>query len=157
MSARDMSLKIGFIGFGEVGGILSRALREQGIARVGAWDILLKDPSQETFPGLDWEKQGAYFFSRVVQHGKRRAEEMREAALTVGEAGFEPVIAAATAEKQDWVARLGAAGTFAGVGAQADWREYADRLIDSPRKREKTACRDAVWAQVVPGTIGQGL
>src|SRR4051812_3645343 len=32
---------------------------------------------KETFPGLDWEKQGAYFFSRVVKHGKRRAEEMK--------------------------------------------------------------------------------
>ncbi|HRL68239.1 MAG TPA: DUF1932 domain-containing protein, partial [Ottowia sp.] len=44
----------------------------------------------ETFPGIDWEKQGGYFFSRVVQHGQRRAEEMRESARTVGEAGFEP-------------------------------------------------------------------
>lgn len=41
----------------------------------------------ETFPGIDWEKQGAYFFSRVVQHGQRGAEEMREAANTVREAG----------------------------------------------------------------------
>ena len=31
----------------------------------------------ETFPSIDREKQGAYFFSRVLQHGKRRAEEMR--------------------------------------------------------------------------------
>ena len=28
---------------------------------------------QETFPSIDWQKQGAYFFSRVVQHGKRRS------------------------------------------------------------------------------------
>ena len=27
---------------------------------------------QETFPSIDWQKQGAYFFSRVAQHGKRR-------------------------------------------------------------------------------------
>jgi 3-hydroxyisobutyrate dehydrogenase-like beta-hydroxyacid dehydrogenase len=45
---------------------------------------------QETFPSIDWSQQGAYFFSRVVQHGKRRAEEMREAANTVREAGFDP-------------------------------------------------------------------
>ncbi len=45
---------------------------------------------QETFPSIDWQRQGAYFFSRVVQHGQRRAEEMREAANTVDEAGFEP-------------------------------------------------------------------
>src|SRR3989338_8969377 len=35
---------------------------------------------QETFPSIDWQKQGSYFFSRVAQHGKRRAEEMREVA-----------------------------------------------------------------------------
>lgn len=45
---------------------------------------------QETFPGIDWQKQGAYFFSRVVQHGKRSAEEVREAANTANEAGFFP-------------------------------------------------------------------
>ena len=45
---------------------------------------------QETSPGIDWQKQGAYFFSRVVQHGKRSAEEMREAANTVNEAVFSP-------------------------------------------------------------------
>ncbi|MDB5930879.1 MAG: 6-phosphogluconate dehydrogenase, NAD-binding protein, partial [Polaromonas sp.] len=38
---------------------------------------------QETFPSIDWSEQGAYFFSRVVQHGQRRAEEMRESANTV--------------------------------------------------------------------------
>ena len=64
----------------------------------------------ETFPSIDWEKQGAYFFSRVVQHGKRRAEEMREAANTVREAGFEPFMASAIADKQQWVADQAAAG-----------------------------------------------
>lgn len=50
---------------------------------------------QETFPGIDWQQVGAYFFSRVVQYGQRRAEEMRESANTVREAGFEPFMAAA--------------------------------------------------------------
>src|SRR4051794_36323393 len=67
---------------------------------------------QETFPGIDWSQQGAYFFSRVVQHGKRRAEEMREAANTVREAGFEPSMSAAIAQKQQWVADQAAAGVF---------------------------------------------
>ena len=31
----------------------------------------------ETFPSIDWEKQGAYFFQRVIEHGRRRAEEVR--------------------------------------------------------------------------------
>jgi hypothetical protein len=44
---------------------------------------------QETFPSPSTgSAQGAYFFSRVVQHGKRRAEEMREAANTVQRGRF---------------------------------------------------------------------
>jgi 3-hydroxyisobutyrate dehydrogenase-like beta-hydroxyacid dehydrogenase len=35
---------------------------------------------EETFPQIDWQAQAAYFYSRVVRHGQRRAEEMREAA-----------------------------------------------------------------------------
>ena len=42
---------------------------------------------RETFPGIDWEKQATYFFQRAIEHGRRRAEEMREAAVTVREAG----------------------------------------------------------------------
>jgi 3-hydroxyisobutyrate dehydrogenase-like beta-hydroxyacid dehydrogenase len=84
---------------------------------------------QETFPGIDWQQQGAYFFSRVVQHGQRRAEEMREAANTVREAGFAPSMAAAIADKQQWVADHARAGTFAGVDKAAGWQDYADRLL----------------------------
>jgi 3-hydroxyisobutyrate dehydrogenase-like beta-hydroxyacid dehydrogenase len=84
---------------------------------------------QETFPQIDWEKQGAYFFSRVVQHGKRRAEEMRESAQTVKEAGFPPFMASAIADKQDWVAQMARDGVFEGVAPNAAWEEYADRII----------------------------
>jgi 3-hydroxyisobutyrate dehydrogenase-like beta-hydroxyacid dehydrogenase len=83
----------------------------------------------ETFPSIDWEKQGAYFFSRVVQHGQRRAEEMREAANTVREAGFEPFMATAIADKQQWVADQAKAGVFAGLGKEARWQDYADKLL----------------------------
>jgi len=88
----------------------------------------------ETFPSIDWEKQGAYFFSRVAQHGKRRAEEMREAANTVREAGFEPWMAAAIAEKHDWVAQQSRDGVFAGLPKDAPWQDYADRLLAARSK-----------------------
>jgi len=87
----------------------------------------------ETFPGIDWQKQGAYFFSRVVQHGKRRAEEMREAANTVREAGFDPFMATATADKQQWVADLAAAGVFEALAKDPSWQDYADRLLAARR------------------------
>jgi 3-hydroxyisobutyrate dehydrogenase-like beta-hydroxyacid dehydrogenase len=85
----------------------------------------------ETFPSIDWQQTGAYFFSRVVQHGKRRAEEMREAANTVQEAGFTPFMAAAIAQKHDWVAGLARDGVFDDLAKSPIWQDYADRMIEN--------------------------
>jgi len=85
---------------------------------------------KETFPGVDWEKQGAYFFQRVIQHGRRRAEEMREAAATVREIGLEPWSAGGTAERQAFIADLAEAGKMGDrLAARTDWRADADRLL----------------------------
>ena len=100
--------------------------------RYGVEDAMIAT-LRETFPGVDWTKQGAYLFSRVVQHGRRRAEEMREAARTVEEAGAPPLMAAAIAEKHDWVASLAKEGRFDGIAADARWQDYADRLLGSDR------------------------
>ncbi len=90
----------------------------------------------ETFPGIDWERQGAYFFQRVIQHGRRRAEEMREVAQTVHEAGLEPWSAAGTAERQTWVADLAEKGVFGDRNLpRKDWREDADRLLAATEKQ----------------------
>jgi 3-hydroxyisobutyrate dehydrogenase-like beta-hydroxyacid dehydrogenase len=99
--------------------------------RYGVEDRVLAS-LKETFPGLDWDKQGAYFFSRVAKHGRRRAEEMREAAVTVREAGFEPWIAAAAAEKQDWFAALARSGLFRDLD-DSEWRKHADRVLGTLR------------------------
>jgi len=96
--------------------------------RYGVEDYVLAS-LRETFPTLDWEHQGSYLFSRVALHGKRRAEEMREVAVTVKEAGLDPHMAAATAERQDWVAGLKGAAGLSEVAKDANWREYADRLL----------------------------
>jgi 3-hydroxyisobutyrate dehydrogenase-like beta-hydroxyacid dehydrogenase len=52
----------------------------------------------------DWRKQARYMISRSLIHGRRRAEEMREVARTVVEAGFEPRMSSACALWQDWAA-----------------------------------------------------
>lgn len=88
----------------------------------------------ETFPDIDWEKQGAYFFQRVIEHGRRRSEEMREVAKTVQEAGLCPYSAASTAERQAEIAECADAGVFGQRGLttfarSADWRTEADRLL----------------------------
>lgn len=89
---------------------------------------------QETFPGIDWEKQGAYFFQRVIEHGRRRSEEVREVAQTVREAGLQPLSASGTADRQAWVADLADEGLFGvkgepGFARSADWRVEADRIL----------------------------
>jgi 3-hydroxyisobutyrate dehydrogenase-like beta-hydroxyacid dehydrogenase len=88
----------------------------------------------ETFPGIDWERQGAYFFQRVIEHGRRRSEEVREVAETVREIGLTPWSASGTAERQAWVADLADEGVFGARGTKefarsADWRIEADRLL----------------------------
>ena len=56
----------------------------------------------ETFPGMGWDKDlPDYLISRVAEHGRRRAAEMREVARTLEDAGFEPTMAAATAQLQE--------------------------------------------------------
>jgi 3-hydroxyisobutyrate dehydrogenase-like beta-hydroxyacid dehydrogenase len=89
---------------------------------------------KETFPGIDWEKQGAYFFQRVIEHGRRRAEEVREVAETVREAGLTPWSAQGTAERQAFIADLADGGLFGQRGSKefarsADWRTEADRIL----------------------------
>jgi hypothetical protein len=78
---------------------------------------------------MDWERQGDYFFSRVIQHGKRRAEEMREVAKTVAHVELEPWMASATAERQAWVAALAAQDLFEEKRALRPWRERADAIL----------------------------
>jgi 3-hydroxyisobutyrate dehydrogenase-like beta-hydroxyacid dehydrogenase len=103
----------------------------------GVEDAVLASLS-ETFPGIDWEKQGAYFFQRVIEHGRRRSEEMREVAATVREIGLTPWSAQGTAERQAWIADLADEGLFGEKGSRAfarsaDWRVEADRILAKVR------------------------
>jgi 3-hydroxyisobutyrate dehydrogenase-like beta-hydroxyacid dehydrogenase len=96
----------------------------------------------ETFPGIDWEKQAAYFFQRVIEHGRRRSEEVREVAETVRDAGLTPWSASGTAERQAWVADLADSGVFGTKGTpefarSADWRVEADRVLQATRHCEE--------------------
>jgi 3-hydroxyisobutyrate dehydrogenase-like beta-hydroxyacid dehydrogenase len=82
----------------------------------------------ETFPGMDWKRLASYMIGRVVEHGERRAREMEEVAATLRSIGVEPIMAEATARRQDWMAGLGLLEHFGGDPPD-DYRAVA-RAID---------------------------
>jgi 3-hydroxyisobutyrate dehydrogenase-like beta-hydroxyacid dehydrogenase len=88
---------------------------------------------RDLMPGADWLELSRYMISRSLQHGKRRAEEMREVVDTVSEAGLEPLMSTAIAGRQDWAAHHAAAAgltplsdlldaVLASVPGAAKWR-----------------------------------
>jgi len=75
------------------------AARTYGVER----DVLAS--LSNILPPADWDAVAGYFISRSLQHGKRRSEEMAEAAATIAEAGVEPLMSAATVARQAWTAQ----------------------------------------------------
>jgi 3-hydroxyisobutyrate dehydrogenase-like beta-hydroxyacid dehydrogenase len=88
----------------------------------------------ETYPQFDWEKQGDYLFSRVIQHGKRRAEEMRASAEMIDSSGVGGVMGAAAATRQAGIAALRDIGAFDEPTGLRPWRERADELLERVKK-----------------------
>ncbi|HWA22229.1 MAG TPA: DUF1932 domain-containing protein [Caulobacterales bacterium] len=74
----------------------------------------------DMLPIPDWEKLARYMISRSLEHGARRAEEMREVAKTVQEAGLDPLMSAACAARQDWAALHKNALSESDLGAMLD-------------------------------------
>jgi len=80
----------------------------------------------KTYPGLDWEKLGGCWLGRVIEHGRRRAAEMRESAATVAETGIEPLMAMAIAGRQDWLANRAAEQPALKSAKDENWRATLD-------------------------------
>lgn len=74
------------------------AARHYGVEQV------VLDSLSDLLPLPDWNRTAQYMISRSLEHGARRAEEMREAARTVAEAGLPPTMSEAIARRQDWAA-----------------------------------------------------
>jgi len=73
--------------------------------KFGADDLVFAS-LKESYPGLDWKKLADYTSGRVVVHGERRAREMEEVAETLRAIGIDPIMAEATARRQDWAAQI---------------------------------------------------
>jgi 3-hydroxyisobutyrate dehydrogenase-like beta-hydroxyacid dehydrogenase len=73
-----------------------------------------------------------YLVSRVAEHGRRRAAEMREVAQTLREAGVTPFMSEASARLQDSVVDAMEAGgiDYGTLSTPFDWRAFFDRLPD---------------------------
>lgn len=90
---------------------------------------------QDLVPTGDWPKLARYMISRSLLHGRRRAEEMREVARTVADAGLDPWMSSACAQRQDWAAAHG----------EAQHHVRLDRMLDAvladlgPAASEKNA------------------
>ncbi len=82
-----------------------------GAGRYGAVERVLAS-LDESYPGLDWKRLALYMVGRVVVHGERRAREMEEVAETLRSIGVEPMMASATACRQDWSAQSGLKARF---------------------------------------------
>jgi 3-hydroxyisobutyrate dehydrogenase len=77
-----------------------------------------------------WRETARYMISRTLVHGRRRAEEMREAANTVAEAGLAPLVTERVAAREDWAADENASGKLAGLALDtASLGELLDRLV----------------------------
>ena len=71
-------------------------------------------------PLPDWNATATYMISRSLEHGGRRAEEMREAAQTVREAGLPALMSVAIAQRQDLTAPFADALTEPNLTAMLD-------------------------------------
>jgi 3-hydroxyisobutyrate dehydrogenase-like beta-hydroxyacid dehydrogenase len=72
-------------------------------------ETVVLDSLSDLLPVGDWRKLAHYMIGRALEHGKRRAEEMREAAETVADAGLQPIMSEAAAAREDWAAAFRAA------------------------------------------------
>jgi 3-hydroxyisobutyrate dehydrogenase-like beta-hydroxyacid dehydrogenase len=76
-----------------------------GAAAYGATDRVLSSMNG-TLPTEDWRRLAGYLLERTVVHGTRRAEELRQVAHTLEDAGVDPMLAEAGARRLQWFVDL---------------------------------------------------
>jgi 3-hydroxyisobutyrate dehydrogenase-like beta-hydroxyacid dehydrogenase len=74
--------------------------------RAGVEDTILASLGR-SYPGFDWPEVVPYNVSRMLQHGVRRAAEMREVALTLRELGLDPAVTEGVVAQQERLGQLG--------------------------------------------------
>lgn len=105
-------------------------------ARHHGVEVTVLESLRDLLSGGDWEAIANYMIGRSQQHGRRRAEEMREAAAAVSEAGVEPLMSLACAARQDWAAARQAGREPAGLAERMDMMLDSIRAEGRPQRRE---------------------
>lgn len=99
-----------------------------GAARYGAEQAVFASLA-ESYPGIDWPALADSMIGRVVEHGERRAREMEEVVETLESIGIEPIMAAATARRQEWSGRIGLKRYFNGEPPKS-YREFLEAVSE---------------------------
>lgn len=86
---------------------------------------------ENLFPHPDWRRHALYMITRTLEHGVRRAEEMREAAQTVFDAGQQPWMSNATVMRQAF------AGSLGYIGRTGDLNSLLRGLCEAAAARDR--------------------
>jgi 3-hydroxyisobutyrate dehydrogenase-like beta-hydroxyacid dehydrogenase len=136
--ARNFSEKLGAASAAKmcrsviVKGLEALMLESLLTARQHEVDDAVIDSLNSLFPADDWRNTARYMISRALVHGRRRAEEMREAARTVSEVGLTSRMSSACADWEDWASRHHAAAAQQDIGSMLDALLAAQRLGSAP-------------------------
>ncbi|MZR31358.1 DUF1932 domain-containing protein [Sneathiella litorea] len=95
------------------------------------------DSLDATYPGFNFKHRAAYSFERMMMHGKRRSEEMKEVVLTIEDLGLPNEMAQATVQ---WQSRVGSLGISAG---KENYKCRADALL----RRLKNKRGEVEWEE----------
>lgn len=97
----------------------------------GCFDEIYTSLSRD-FEGLGWPEFAAYEFERTMRHGRRRAAEMRECAITMDELGLSGALAVEIARIQEIMSDISAVPPDRGKLA-----ETIGAVLDARRDRQR--------------------
>ena len=98
-------------------------------------DERVLDSLEATYPGMNWKNRTGVMLERMVRHGKRRAEKMREVAITMDDLGIGGAMSTATAARQQQVADLNLLDAYNDDPPQ-DYRILARAILKARKSLE---------------------
>jgi len=102
----------------------------------GAEDAVLES-LDATYPGMGWkDRLPDYLISRVAEHGRRRAGELREVAQTLQGVAVDPTMTLAAAHRQEQlVNEIVESNIHLQFSDRFSWHQLADKLVPGRQNR----------------------